>query len=84
MYAASKAGVMALFSSLAEEVKPYDINVNSIVPSIMDTPSNRRAMPKADFNVWPKTDDIAKVILYLCSDEARVIHGAEVPVYGKT
>jgi NAD(P)-dependent dehydrogenase (short-subunit alcohol dehydrogenase family) len=84
MYAASKAGAMALFSSLAEEVKPYNINVNSIVPSIMDTPSNRRAMPKADFDIWPKTDDIAKVILYLCSDEARVIHGAEVPVYGET
>jgi NAD(P)-dependent dehydrogenase (short-subunit alcohol dehydrogenase family) len=84
IYAASKAGVMALFSSLAEEVKPYNINVNSIVPSIMDTPANRREMPKADFNIWPKTDDIAKVILYLCSDEARVIHGAEVPVYGKT
>jgi NAD(P)-dependent dehydrogenase (short-subunit alcohol dehydrogenase family) len=84
MYAASKAGVMALFDSLAEEVKPYNINVNSIVPSIMDTPSNRRAMPKANFDVWPKTDDIAKVILYLCSDEARVIHGAAVPVYGRT
>lgn len=84
MYAASKAGVMALFDSLAEEVKPYNINVNSIVPSIMDTPANRRAMPKADFNVWPKTDDIAKVIVYLCSDEARVIHGAAVPVYGRT
>jgi NAD(P)-dependent dehydrogenase (short-subunit alcohol dehydrogenase family) len=84
IYAASKAGVMALFNSLAEEVKPYNINVNSIVPSIMDTPSNRREMPKANFNIWPKTDDIAKVIVYLCSDEARVIHGAEVPVYGKT
>jgi NAD(P)-dependent dehydrogenase (short-subunit alcohol dehydrogenase family) len=84
MYAASKAGVMALFDSLAEEVKPYNINVNSIVPSIMDTPSNRREMPKADFNIWPKTDDIAKVIVYLCSDEARVIHGAAVPVYGRT
>jgi NAD(P)-dependent dehydrogenase (short-subunit alcohol dehydrogenase family) len=84
MYAASKAGVMALFDSLAEEVKPYNINVNSIVPSIMDTPSNRRAMPKANFNIWPKTDDIAKVIVYLCSDEARVIHGAAVPVYGRT
>jgi NAD(P)-dependent dehydrogenase (short-subunit alcohol dehydrogenase family) len=84
MYAASKAGVMALFDSLAEEVKPYNINVNSIVPSIMDTASNRRAMPKADFNVWPKTDDIAKVIVYLCSDDARVIHGAAVPVYGRT
>lgn len=84
MYAASKAAVMALIDSLAEEVKPYNINVNSVVPSIMDTPSNRRAMPKADFDVWPKTDDIAKVILYLCSDDARVIHGAAVPVYGRT
>jgi NAD(P)-dependent dehydrogenase (short-subunit alcohol dehydrogenase family) len=84
MYAASKAGVMALFDSLAEEVKPYNINVNSIIPSIMDTPANRREMPTADFNIWPKTDDIAKVILYLCSDDARVIHGAEVPVYGRT
>jgi NAD(P)-dependent dehydrogenase (short-subunit alcohol dehydrogenase family) len=84
MYAASKAGVMALFDSLAEEVKLYNINVNSIVPSIMDTPANRRAMPKADFSIWPKTDDIAKVIVYLCSDDARVIHGATVPVYGRT
>jgi NAD(P)-dependent dehydrogenase (short-subunit alcohol dehydrogenase family) len=84
MYAASKAGVMALFDSLAEEVKPYNINVNSIVPSIMDTPANRRAMTKADFNIWPKTDDVAKVIVYLCSDDARVIHGAAVPVYGRT
>jgi NAD(P)-dependent dehydrogenase (short-subunit alcohol dehydrogenase family) len=84
IYAASKAGVMALFDSLAEEVKPYNINVNSIVPSIMDTPANRRAMPKADFNVWPKTDEIAKVVVYLCSEDARVIHGAAVPVYGRT
>ena len=84
MYAASKAGVLALFDSLAEEVKPYNINVNSIVPSIMDTPANRRTMPEADFNVWPKTDDIAKVIVYLCSEDARVIHGAAVPVYGRT
>ncbi|HUK31154.1 MAG TPA: SDR family oxidoreductase [Candidatus Acidoferrum sp.] len=84
MYSASKAGVLALFNSLAEEVKPYDINVNSVVPSIMDTPGNRRAMPKADFNVWPKTDDIAKVIVFLCSDGARVIRGAAVPVYGRT
>jgi NAD(P)-dependent dehydrogenase (short-subunit alcohol dehydrogenase family) len=84
MYSASKAGVLALFNSLADEVKPYNINVNSIVPSIMDTPANRRAMPKADFSVWPKTDDIAKVIVYLCSEDAKVIHGAAVPVYGRT
>jgi NAD(P)-dependent dehydrogenase (short-subunit alcohol dehydrogenase family) len=84
LYSASKAGVLALFDSLAEEVKPYNINVNSIVPSIMDTPANRRAMPKADFSNWPKTDDIAKVIVFLCSEDARVIHGAAVPVYGRT
>jgi NAD(P)-dependent dehydrogenase (short-subunit alcohol dehydrogenase family) len=75
----------ALYSaSKAEEVKPYNINVNSIIPSIMDTPANRRAMPKADFSNWPKTDDIAKVIVFLCSEDARVIHGAAVPVYGRT
>jgi NAD(P)-dependent dehydrogenase (short-subunit alcohol dehydrogenase family) len=84
LYSASKAGVLALFSSLAEEVKPYNINVNSIVPSIMDTPANRRAMPKADFSLWPKTGDIAKVIVFLCSEDARVIQGAAVPVYGRT
>jgi len=84
LYAASKAGVLALFDSLAEEVKPYNINVNSVVPSIMDTPANRRAMPKADFGLWPKTEDIAKVIVFLCSPDARVIHGAAVPVYGRT
>lgn len=84
LYAASKAGALALWDSLAEEVKPYNINVNSVVPSIMDTPANRRAMPKADFSQWPKTDDIAKVILFLCSEDARVIHGAAIPVYGKT
>lgn len=84
LYSASKAAVLALWDSLADEMKPYNINVNSIVPSIMDTPANRRAMPKADFNQWPKTEDIAKVIVFLCSEKARVIHGAAIPVYGKT
>jgi len=84
LYAASKAGALALWDSLAEEVKAYNINVNSIVPSIMDTPANRRAMPKADFSRWPSTEDVAKVIVFLCSDSARVIHGAAIPVYGKT
>jgi NAD(P)-dependent dehydrogenase (short-subunit alcohol dehydrogenase family) len=84
LYAASKAGALAFFDSLAEEVKPYAINVNSVVPSIFDTPANRRAMPTADFSQWPKPADIARVILFLCSDEARVIHGAAIPVYGRT
>lgn len=84
LYSASKAAVLAMWDSLADEMKPYNINVNSIVPSIMDTAANRRAMPKANFDEWPKTEDIAKVIVFLCSEDARVIHGAAIPVYGKT
>jgi len=84
LYSASKAGALALFDSLAEEVKPYAINVNSVVPSIFDTPANRRAMPSANYAVWPKPSEIARVIVFLCSDEARVIHGAAIPVYGRT
>ena len=63
LYAASKAGALAFFASLAEEVKPYPINVNSVVPSIFDTPANRRAMPAADYALWPKPAEIAEVIL---------------------
>jgi NAD(P)-dependent dehydrogenase (short-subunit alcohol dehydrogenase family) len=84
LYAASKAGALALFDSLAEEVKPYPISVNSVVPSIFDTPANRQAMPKADYTNWPKPEDIADVILFLCSPQARIVHGAAIPVYGRT
>jgi NAD(P)-dependent dehydrogenase (short-subunit alcohol dehydrogenase family) len=84
LYAASKAGALALFDSLAAEVKAYNINVNSVLPSIIDTAANRKAMPEADFSKWPKPEEIARVILFLCSEEARVIHGAAIPVYGKT
>ena len=84
LYSASKAGALALFDSLADEVKPYAINVNSIVPSIFDTPANRRAMPNADRSRWPKPEEIAQVVLFLCSGQARVIHGAAIPVYGRT
>ena len=84
LYAASKAGALALFDSLAADVKQHNINVNSVLPSIIDTAANRKAIPGADFSKWPKPDEIARVILFLCSDEARVIHGAAVPVYGKT
>jgi NAD(P)-dependent dehydrogenase (short-subunit alcohol dehydrogenase family) len=83
-YAASKAGAVALFDSLAGEVKQHNINVNSVLPSVIDTASNRKAMPGADFSKWPKPEEIARVILFLCSEDARVIHGASIPVYGKT
>ena len=81
-YAASKAGALALMESLAAEVKGSGVRVNTILPSIIDTEANRAAMPKADFAKWPKPADIARVILFLCSDEAKVIHGASLPVYG--
>lgn len=83
LYSASKAGALALFDSLADEVKPYPISVNSVVPSIFDTPANRRAMPGADYVNWPEPEEIADVILFLCSQQARIIHGAAIPVYGR-
>lgn len=81
-YAASKAGAVALMDSLAAEVKGTGVRVNSILPSIIDTAVNRKAMPGADFSKWPKPEDIARVILFLCSDDAKVIQGAAIPVYG--
>lgn len=84
LYAASKAGALALFDSLAAELKPYPISVNSVVPSIFDTPANRQAMPGANYAIWPKPEEIAEVILFLCSQQARIIHGAAIPVYGRT
>ena len=84
LYAASKAAALALMDSLAADVKAYNINVNSILPSIIDTAANRQAMPGADFSKWPKPEEIARVILFLCSEEARVIHGAAIPVYGRS
>ena len=81
-YAASKAGAVAMMDSLAAELKGTGVRVNSILPSIIDTELNRKAIPKADFGKWPKPEDIARVILFLCSDEAKVIHGAAVPVFG--
>jgi NAD(P)-dependent dehydrogenase (short-subunit alcohol dehydrogenase family) len=81
-YAASKAAALAMMESLAAEVAGTGIRVNSVLPSIIDTQANRSAMPKADFSKWPKPEEIARVILFLCSAEARVIHGAAIPVYG--
>lgn len=81
-YAASKAAALALFDSLAEELKGTGVTVNTILPSIIDTESNRKAMPSADVAKWPKPEEIARVVLFLCSDDAKVIHGGAIPVYG--
>jgi NAD(P)-dependent dehydrogenase (short-subunit alcohol dehydrogenase family) len=81
-YAASKAASVALMDSLAADLKGTGVRVSSILPSIIDTEPNRKVMPGADFAKWPKPEDIARVILFLCSDDARVVHGAAIPVYG--
>ncbi|MBV9556133.1 MAG: SDR family NAD(P)-dependent oxidoreductase [Pseudolabrys sp.] len=83
-YTASKAGVAALTASLAEEVAKDGILVNAVAPSIMDTPANRKAMPKADFAKWPKVDDVAATIVFLASDDNLVTRGGIVPVYGQS
>jgi NAD(P)-dependent dehydrogenase (short-subunit alcohol dehydrogenase family) len=83
-YTASKAAVAALTAALAEEVARSGILVNAVAPSIMDTPANRQAMPKADFSLWPKVEEVAATILFLASPENRVTRGAVVPVYGRS
>ena len=84
VYAASKAAALALMDSLAADLKGSGVRVNSVLPSVIDTEVNRRAIPSADFAKWPKPEDIARVILFLCSDDAKVIHGAAIPVYGES
>ena len=83
-YAASKAAVAALTLSLAEELAESSIWVNAIVPSIIDTPANRAAMPDADHSAWPTPKQIAETIAFLASPQNAVTRGALVPVYGNT
>lgn len=83
-YTVAKSGVAALTIALAEEVAKDGILVNAVAPSIMDTPANRNAMPKADFDAWPKVDEVAATIVFLASPDNRVTRGAVVPVYGKS
>jgi NAD(P)-dependent dehydrogenase (short-subunit alcohol dehydrogenase family) len=82
-YTASKAAVAALTMALAEEVAKDGILVNAVAPSIIDTPANRNAMPKADHAAWPKPAELAATILFLASPDNRVTRGAVVPVYGR-
>ncbi|MBK7857416.1 MAG: SDR family oxidoreductase [Archangiaceae bacterium] len=82
-YAASKAAVVMLTQSLAEELKPRQVLVNAVAPSVMDTPANRKAMPDADFSRWPSTQNVARAILWLASPQNVLTSGAVVPVYGQ-
>jgi NAD(P)-dependent dehydrogenase (short-subunit alcohol dehydrogenase family) len=83
-YTVAKAAVSALTIALGAEVAKEGILVNAVAPSIMDTPSNRAAMPKADFPAWPKVEEVAATILFLASPANSVTRGAVVPVYGKS
>jgi NAD(P)-dependent dehydrogenase (short-subunit alcohol dehydrogenase family) len=82
-YVAAKAGVAGLTQALAEEVVKDGILVNAVAPSIMDTPANRKSMPKADYAAWPKVEEVAATIVFLASPENAVTRGGVVPVYGK-
>lgn len=82
-YAAAKRAVLQLTEALAEELKPHDITANAILPSTIDTPTNREAMPKADHGKWVRPEEIARVISFLVGPDARIISGAHIPVYGR-
>jgi NAD(P)-dependent dehydrogenase (short-subunit alcohol dehydrogenase family) len=83
-YAAAKAGVVALARAVASEVLSYGVRVNAVLPSIIDTPANRRAMPNADFQAWVLPESLAEVVVFLLSDAARDVSGATLPVYGRS
>ena len=83
-YAASKAAVAAFTAAIAEEVAKSGILVNAVAPSIMDTPANRAAMPKANHAAWPKVEEVAATILFLASPDNKVGRGGVLPVYGRS
>ena len=82
-YSASKSAALRLTESMAAELKNSNINVNCIMPSTIDTPQNRKAVPNGDYSKWVEPEAIADVILFLISDAASAINGAALPVYGK-
>src|SRR5262245_52642738 len=83
-YSASKTSVVRLTESMDAELKDRGVNVNCVMPGIIDTPQNRAAIPKADFSKWVAPEAIADVILFLASEGSRAIHGAAIPVYGRS
>jgi NAD(P)-dependent dehydrogenase (short-subunit alcohol dehydrogenase family) len=74
---------LQLTEALAVELRPHNITVNAVLPSVIDTPANRAAMPKANYEVWVKPAEIAEVIHFLVGPAARIISGAAIPVYGQ-
>ena len=81
-YIAAKGAVIRLTETMSAELRSKGVNVNCVMPSIIDTPENRGAMPDADPNAWVSPEQLANVILFLCSEEASAVHGACIPVVG--
>ena len=82
-YTAAKSVVMRLTEAASEEVRRQGVNVNAVLPSLIDTPRNRADMPNADHSTWVTSESLAKVICFLASDAAADIHGALIPVRGQ-
>jgi NAD(P)-dependent dehydrogenase (short-subunit alcohol dehydrogenase family) len=81
-YAIAKRGVVTLTETIAEEVKGSGITANAIAPGIIDTPANRASMPSSDFSRWVTPEEIASIVLFLCSDDARSVSGNVLKAYG--
>jgi NAD(P)-dependent dehydrogenase (short-subunit alcohol dehydrogenase family) len=81
-YVAAKSAVIRLTETMAMELRSKGVNVNCVLPTTLDTPENRAAMPKADPSRWVRPDDLAQTIVFLASPGARAIHGAAIPVTG--
>jgi NAD(P)-dependent dehydrogenase (short-subunit alcohol dehydrogenase family) len=79
----SKAGLVALVKNVAAEGKDLGITANVVLPSTIDTPLNRKAMPQSDFSRWVAPESIAKMLVWLASDAARDVSGAVIPIYGR-
>ncbi len=79
-YSVSKAGVLHLVAMAADEVRGTGVTVNCVVPSIIDTPANRAAIPGADYDAWPKIPDIARAYVFLAAPSSALVNGAALPV----
>jgi NAD(P)-dependent dehydrogenase (short-subunit alcohol dehydrogenase family) len=81
-YAASKAGLIRFVESISQEVKESNININCVLPTIIDTKANRLAMTDADYSKWINPEDLSNVIMFLCSDYSKIINGSAIPTFG--
>ncbi len=83
VYAATKAGLNALVGAVSQEVKAFDININAVLPTVIDTPANRQAMPGADPSTWVKREELAEILFSLTQGFGKPLNGALIPVSGR-